>query len=215
MAALGAPGAVRLGLVALGLVLAFSTTACGGPSPVVDVVSPQASGTAAPAADPPAAVVRPADPLAPSAYRPVVRAGRTPRAAVRPMSGNAGTGRSVRYADGVTVRLDRITRTVETGRGPGVFPGRPHTALSLTLVNRSPQAVDLGEVVVTTLYGVPARLAAPVYEDPAARDFSGRLPPGRSATATYVFAVPTDAAGTVVVIVDFDGRHVAARLAGR
>jgi hypothetical protein len=53
-----------------------------------------------------------------------------------------------------------------------------------------------------------------VYEDPAAGDFSGTVAPSASATATYVFSVPTDAVRSVVAVVDFDGVHVAARLKG-
>ncbi len=117
------------------------------------------------------------------------------------------------YKDGVSVRIDRVTRSVEKGRGPGVYPGRPHTVLHLTLVNRSAKAVNLNQVVVVTArYGTPARLAPPVYADPAARDFAGVVKPGASATAVYVFSVPTAAVGSVVAVVDIDGVHVPAQL---
>jgi hypothetical protein len=165
-------------------------------------VQPEQVGTA----------TRAPDRLAPSGYRPVIRHGRTPRPTVTPTTGNGGGQRTVAYGDGISVQLTKVSQSVEQGQGPGVFPGRPHTALTLTLVNRSTRTLDLSQVVVTALYGSPARLASPVYEDPAARDFTGTVKPGGSATAVYVFSVPTTATGSVTAIVDFDDVHVAARL---
>jgi hypothetical protein len=216
-------------LTALGLVLASPVAAaCGTGTGVVDIAPRAAtpSGGAPQVTEQVTGAARGLDPLAASSYRPVVRHGGTPHPGVGPAPGSlAGPGtsaspvtpgaqRSVRYTDGVTVRVDRIAHGVEEGNGPGVFPGRPHTALFLTLVNGTTRPLDLNQVVVTTRYGAPPRLASPVYEDPAARDFSGTVLAGQSATATYVFSVPADAAGPVVVMVDFDDEHVAARLSG-
>jgi hypothetical protein len=201
----------RAGGAALGFaLLAALTGACGAGTGAVQVSGPAAGpGPGAPAATTPQAPDR----LAPSSYRPVLRNGRQPRPGVAPVGRNAGQARAVTYKDGLTVRIDRVTQSVEQGQGPGVYPGRPHTALHLTLVNRSTKAVDLGKVVVVTArYGTPARLAPPVYEDPAARDFAGVVKPGASTTAVYVFSVPAAAVGSVVAVVDIDGVHVPAQL---
>jgi hypothetical protein len=221
-------GTSRAACAALGIVLLSALTAAcgaGGDTGAVATTTPstseslQAPQAQQPAAAQPGAAAPQAgtaatkqDRLAPSSYRPVVRKGKAARPTVTPTTRNVGTARSVAYRDGVSVKLTKVSQSVEKGQGPGVFPGRPHTALTLTVVNRSSRALDLNQVVVTALYGSPARLASPVYEDAAARDFTGTVKPGASATAVYVFSVPTTATRSVVAIVDFDAVHVAARV---
>jgi hypothetical protein len=156
----------------------------------------------------------PLDPEAPSQYRPVVRNGARPDPAVAAPPGGFTRAEPVRYPDGVSVRVDRVERTVERGEGPGVFPGRPQTAVSMTLTNGSARPIDLTQVVVTTTYGVRPRVASPVYAHPAAGDFYGVVQPGGTATATYVFAIPPGQARTVRTMVDFDDVHAAATITG-
>jgi hypothetical protein len=84
----------------------------------------------------------------------------------------------------------------------------------MTVHNRSRHALDLNAVVVTTMYGSPARIAAPVYEDSSGSDFGGKLAAGRSASARYVFAIPSGQGDRVVTMVDFDDVHLAARFTG-
>ena len=67
--------------------------------------------------------------------------------------------------------------------------------------------------MVTATYGTPSRIAAPVYDGDAV-DFSGTVPVGGTATATYLFAVPPQGTARVAVAVDFDGAHVAANFSG-
>ena len=213
--------ATRTGLAALGVALLSALAAgCSSAGTVTVEQAPppapaiQAGARPQAGADAVTTAKGTPDRLAPSTYRPVIRNGRAPHPSIAPKTGNAGALRSVAYKDGVTVTVTRVTQGVETGQGPGVFAGRPHTALTLTVVNRSAKALDLSQVVVTALYGSPARLAAPVYEDAAARDFTGTLKPGATATATYVFSVPTASVKSLVAIVDVDATHVAARVKG-
>lgn len=154
------------------------------------------------------------DPLAPDTYRPVVRNGKQPRPSVVAPAGRFSPDAPVAYPDGVVVRVDRVSRSVEQGEGPGTFPGRPQTAFHVVFENRSARAVDLSQTVVTTTYGVRPRVASPVYSHPDAQDFSGVVPPGAAAEATYVFAIPPGQARTVRAVVDFDEVHAAATITG-
>ncbi len=169
--------------------------------------SPEQAGNAGNAATP-------LDPEAPSQYRPVVRNGKRPSPSVAAPPGGFSKAEPVKYPDGVSVRVDHVERSVERGEGPGVFPGRPQTAVSMTLTNGSARAIDLTQVVVTTTYGIRPRVASPVYTHPAAGDFYGVVQPGGTATATYVFAIPPGQAKTVRTMVDFDDVHAAAAITG-
>lgn len=122
---------------------------------------------------------------------------------------------AVAYPDGLRLRITKATKGVEQGHGPGVFAGREFVLLSLELTNGTTKAVDLNQVVVTTTYGSSRQLAAPVYTEGAgARDFSGVVAPGTSATAAFAFAVPVAQLGDVTTVVDFDGVHTSATYHG-
>jgi hypothetical protein len=144
----------------------------------------------------------------------VARNGRKPNPTIRAENGGLSKGAVVKYSDGVWLRVDRVRHGVEQGQGPGAFPGRANTAITLSLHNRSSRTIDLTQAVVTATYGSPPRVASAVYEDSAARDFGTRVGAGGSASATYVFAIPRDQLGKVGITVDFDGLHVAAKFAG-
>lgn len=201
------------GLCVLALLSAGCASNAGNDDRASDSVV--AAGAGAPdAADEPAADGHYADPEAPAAYRPVVRDGKPGRATVAAAAGRFSRSAPVRYPDGVSVTVDSVTRRVEAAGGPGAFPGRKQTALTLTLTNGTARALDLTQVVVSTTYGARPRVAAPVYEHPSAADFSAVVPPGGSATATYVFAIPPGQARSAVTRVDFDGDHAAATFTG-
>lgn len=155
-----------------------------------------------------------ADPLAPQKYRVVQRGGKIPSPRVAGHVGAFAKGSPVVYPDGLKLTVTGVSQGVEAGKGPGLFPGRPHTRIALRFENQTRASLDLNQVVVTTQYGLPARVAAPVYNDSVAKDFAGTLKPGASEAATYAFAIPSTALGTVVTFVDFDGVHVAARFTG-
>jgi hypothetical protein len=209
-------GMLRLVACMFGLVVLCA--ACASPAGSVAAGAPPAAVPGAPSLEPvdPSAgpVVRPLDPEAPSSYVPVVRDGHSPRPTVKAGKGGFSPAAPVVYSDGVSVTVNRISHGVEKGQGPGVLPERPYTAIYLSFDNGSGQAIDLNQAVVTTTYGSPARIASPVYEDPAAQDFAGTVDPGNSISATYLFAIPPNERASVVVMVDFDAVHVAAEFTG-
>jgi hypothetical protein len=198
------------------LSLAVLTAGCGSTPSDADGTRTDTLAAAAGSEDSPAAGAgSPAlDPLAPTTYRPVVRDGKQARPNVVARGGRFSADAPVIYPDGIVVRVDRVSRSVEQGEGVGVFPGRPLTAFHVTFENGSAGAVDLSQTVVTTTYGVRPRVASPVYTHPEAQDFSGTVAPGATAQATYVFAVPPGQARTVRTMVDFDAAHAAATLTG-
>jgi len=166
----------------------------------------------------PDSAVEPLDPQAPDTYRPVVRDGSRPSPSLKANNGRFAATGPVRFADGVSLTVDRVRHGTEQEQGPGAFPGRRTTSFSLSLHNRSTRAVEMNHVVVTTSYRptdkARARLAPPVYADLTAGDFSGTVQPGASTSATYVFAIPARQAAHVVLRVDFDDVHVAATFTG-
>ena len=177
-------------------------TAVAADSFAVGAASPQQARAASPV-----------DPEAPGTCQPVVRPGKATRPTLAAATGRLAAGTRVRYPDAVSVGVDRITSTVEKASGAGAFPGRPLTALALTMTNGSSHVLDLSQVVVTTAYGERPRTAAPVYGAADATDFAGTLTPRGTARATYVFAIPPGQA-KVSVRVDFDGDHAAATFTG-
>lgn len=214
--------ALQLATAVLGLALLASGCASPGSAAAGAAASNAAQSVPSEAAVSRAAVsnavpseaAKPLDPIAPSTYLPVARNGSKAKPLVKGIKGGFSKAAPVKYADGVSLSILRITARVEKGKGPGVFPGRPYTAISLSLANGSSKVIDLNQVVVTTTYGSPARLAAPVYEDSEAKDFAGTVKPGASATATYMFAIPTNQKASVTTMVDFDNQHFAAGFTG-
>ena len=191
--------------VVVTLVLLCSACAATGSLPAVPAANPTTE---------PGKVSRPPDPEAPSTHQPVTRNGRKPNPTIRAASAGLSRGAVVRYSDRVWLRIDRVRHEVEQGQGPGAFPDRAYTAITLSLHNGSSRTIDLTQAVVTATYGSPARVASAVYEDSAARDFGTRVRKGGSASATYAFAIPRDQLGKVGITVDFDGLHVAAKFVG-
>ena len=117
------------------------------------------------------------------------------------------------YSDGVVLQVPSITHGAVAGQGPGVLSGQATSSLTVTLTNGSKQAIDLNQVVVSADYGQPARIASPIYGQ-GARDFSGTVAAGKTATAVYVFAIPSSQLSHVTINVDFDGSHHAATFTG-
>ena len=138
-------------IAALVLTFVLLGSACGASQPIPAVPAADPTPTAAETLE------RPLDPEAPSTYRPVSRHGKKPNPTIKAGSGGLSPASAVRYSDGVWLRVDRLRRGVEQSRGPGAFPGRDHTAVTLSLHNRSDTTIDLTQVVVTATYGSPAR----------------------------------------------------------
>lgn len=188
-------------------------------SVLVGTAATAASGWAAPPGapakpeGPPLSQAAPVEVAAPAPGQLVTRKGPRARPTVTANPGGFSAAAPVKFGDGVTLRVDKVAAGAEQGEGPGVLHGTPNTAVTLTLVNGSPTPLDLTQVVVATTYGTPAKAAQPVYTDDAV-DFTGTVPPGGTATATYVFAVPPAQARTAVTTVDFADTHVAATFSG-
>jgi hypothetical protein len=144
-------------------------------------------------------------------YTPIKRDGKapTPTVSAAPKPFNE----AIQCPDGVTLAVTGVSQGKVEGKGPGVFVGEPTTTIALRMTNRSEEAVSLNGVVVTMLYGADRLQARPVYDE-TARDFTGSVAPGDSATATYVFSVPKAQLGRVRMFVDFDGVHTYATFKG-
>ena len=136
---------------------------------------------------------------------------RKPTATAKPTSIDG----TVRYSDGVSLKVTSIKFSKETKKGPGSFPGRAYAVLGLEIANDSDKKLSLSTVVITVLDrdGVAV---APVYtEEAKVQDFSGTLGEGKTAKATYAFAVPKKSRSKVTVVVDFDGVHTSAVFRGK
>lgn len=121
----------------------------------------------------------------------------------------AGT---IRYHDGVTLKVTRLRNQRVTGQGVGVVDG-PVTLVEFAFHNGSNRVIDLNQVVVSAAFGSPARSASPTYVD-GTRDFAGDVRPGRTVTARYGFSIPTAELSHVTLHVDFDAIHAAAQFSG-
>lgn len=198
------------------LVCAASGCSAAGFSTAVPAGPPTAPTRADPAS-PTGSQGRPSvgdDPTAPPTYVPVRRSGKPARQRLPGNPGKLEPATIVSYDDGVKLRVKLAARHTEQGSGPGVFPGRALTVIRIALTNKSRDTVDLTQVVVTTTYGHPARIASPVYPDTATADFRSWVKPGGTATAQYAFAV-ADESSPVTIIVDWDGTHAPAVFTGR
>lgn len=208
-----------------------AATGCASPVHFTAKAAPAASTTAtarvsgASAAEPAASGAGPvAEPTVESRTPPpgvpgapevthVRRGGKPPRpteaAPPVPLSG------TIAYPKGITLRIVGMTRAVETGEGPGMFPGRPFVVFDFELVNRSKVPLDVSRAVVTALAGTPQVVVPPVYvgETPMT-DFSGTVPPRGKVSARYAFAIDPATAGKVTLFVDLDEAHRPAAFSG-
>jgi hypothetical protein len=171
------------------------------PSPGVTTASsaPTASGTASPT----------------SSDQPVPKVGRSgPPSSPTVSAMPARVDGTVRYSDGLSLKVVSVDFAKETKKGPGSFPGREYAVLTLKVVNRSDRDLSMDTVVVTVL-DKSDQPVAPVYTDEAeVSDFAGVLKAGKTVSAPYAFAVPASRS-KVTVVVDFDGAHTSAVFRGK
>jgi hypothetical protein len=151
-----------------------------------------------------------------SADQPVPKAGRSGGPASPTVSAKpAKVDGTVRYSDGISLRVISVDFAKETKKGPGSFPGRAYAVLTLQVVNNSDRSLSMESVVVTVL-DKQDKAVAPVYTSEAdVSDFAGTLKPGKKASARYAFAVPESSRSKVTVVVDFDGAHTSAVFRGK
>lgn len=197
------------------LALCVSLVACSGGAEPPSGGEPTATSSATPAPEAtagsaPSANSGSSDPDEPVAK--IERAGHSGTPTVK--ADPADTADPVTYDDGVTVRIDDVTFSKETAQGPGSFPDREYARLTMTIDNDSSEAIDLGTSVLTLL-DAGGTAAVRVYAAEAKTiDFAGTLAAGKSATATYAFAIPSDARDEITLVVDFDGDHTSAVFRG-
>jgi hypothetical protein len=135
----------------------------------------------------------------------------TPTTSAQPASVDG----TVKYPDGVALRIVNIDFSKERLKGPGSFPGRPFAILKLEIKNRSNQSLSMQTVVVTVL-DKENQAVPPVYSQEAkVRDFSGTLKSGETTRARYAFAISKSSLSKVTVVVDFDGAHTSAVFRGK
>lgn len=210
-----------LGAGLLGLALLVACTSGSGVDASAKTNSPtedtSRTETTLPTDEPGSPTGTVASPLpnpAPTTIPKVVRPGAAPGPTI-PVS-PSGFGAAAVFPDGVSVAILKAVKAVETGSGPGVFPGRELVVLDIVLDNASSEPISLDAVVVTTYYGISRQTASPVYPGGVAvKDFSGTAAPGTKASAKYAFAVPTSELAAVTTVVDFDSKHASAVFTGR
>lgn len=115
--------------------------------------------------------------------------------AINPLA-PVGTGTPADFGGGVTATLTG-TRSVDVvAHTPGETSG-PGVAATIKVSNGSKQPFDLSTIAVNATYGdgTPAIVSR---SDPA-QDLTGTVDPGKTATGVYVFRVPKDQTGSLVV----------------
>lgn len=193
------------------LALCVSLVACSGTGEPASEADPTSSSSATPAPDPTASSTPSANSGATAPDEPVAKIERAGHSDAPTVTADAAdTSDAVSYGDGVSVSIDDVSSGKETSQGPGSFPGREYARLTITIDNGSSEAIDLGTSVLTVLDAKGATAVRVYAAEAKATDFAGTVAAGKSATATYAFAIPEDARDEVTVVVDFDGDHTSA-----
>jgi hypothetical protein len=120
----------------------------------------------------------------------------------KPVSSNplppVAVGATAPLSNGVTVKVVGSKQIVATAHNPDDTAG-PAVAVTIQIDNGTSSAVDLTQLAVAASYGngVPAD----ENTSPPANALTGSLAPGTSRQGTYVFRVPANQAGNVIVSV--------------
>jgi len=97
----------------------------------------------------------------------------------------------------------RVT-AIEAVEGEAVVPGEiagPALRVTVEVDNTTEDAIDLRTATVTLSYGDPLQFGNPISK-PAGAAFPDSVEPGQTASGTFVFEVPTDQRGRVLISVD-------------
>jgi hypothetical protein len=180
-------------------------TAGNSAAPTADTASPTSSTHTSTSEHPKASSTQPVPKVSRSGEPEM------PTASAKPASVDG----TVKYSDGVALKIVNIDWSKERLKGPGSFPGRPFAVLTLEIKNKSSESLSMQTVVVTVL-DKDNQAVPPVYSQEAkARDFSGTLKSGETTRARYAFAIPKSSLSKVTVVVDFDGAHTSAVFRGK
>jgi hypothetical protein len=104
------------------------------------------------------------------------------------------------YGNGVTIALTGIESVTTTAELPGEVAG-PGVKLTISIVNGSASAVDLGNVIVDLqdAGGTPAIFMSASPSSP----FAGSVEAGATATGIYVFSVPATYTNPATISVSY------------
>jgi hypothetical protein len=111
-------------------------------------------------------------------------------------------GEPAPFGDGLIANVVRIDQLQLEAHGPGEIAG-PGVGVTVELKNESANPIDLGGIAVNASYrnGVPASAS----ETAPAAAAAGALPPGETRRGVYVFQVPREDVGSLVVEVNYNG----------
>ena len=157
-----------------------TTTSTPGYHGSTTTTIPKATSSTAPPTSGPPATALPGNPVAINPLTPV------------------GKGTSVELSKGVTVKVVSSRRFNATATNPGDIAG-PAVAVTLQIDNGSSSAVDLSQLAVSATYG--NGIPADENTSSPSKLLSGSLSSGATQQGVYVFRVPTNQAGTVIVSV--------------
>lgn len=159
---------------------AAPTTPEGNPSPTRTPASPVASPSATPAEASPTGDPKASHPAELEAVRP---------------------NESVQGKDGMKVALTRI----EAVQGEAIQPGEragPSVRVTITVTNGTNEQFDTNTVSVNAYVGKD-RTPVSTLIQPGGVPFLGRLAPGESTYAVYLFVIPADQRKDVTITVDY------------
>ena len=178
------PRSAGLAAVTVGLIVGLSACTSTGTTP------PAPSTEAGPTP----VVVTPGPPPPPGATgAPVIGISTLPPVPV---------GEPASFGGGLVATVAQIDQLQLEARGPGEIAG-PGVGVTVELKNESADPIDLGGVAVNASYGdgVPASSSGAAPAAPV----TGALPAGETRRGVYVFQVPNEDAGSLVVEVNYNG----------
>jgi cytoskeletal protein RodZ len=114
------------------------------------------------------------------------------------VASTAEVAQNVKTPGGLTANVTAVEAYTATARRPGEVSG-PAVKVTLKLVNDTGSDFPLSTATVNAYYGSASTPASPVEGDSASKPFTGTLKAGATATAVYVFSVPSADSGDVTL----------------
>lgn len=121
-----------------------------------------------------------------------------------PVADKVKKGDTARFGTGVTATLVSSNVGRVTGKDRGAVAG-PAYIVRVRLTNGTDEPISLDTVSVTAVFGPDAVPGSAIPTDPKADPLSGTLAPGKSASGTYVFALPDTPSDKAQVAVGYVG----------
>ncbi|WP_426625430.1 hypothetical protein ACPPVW_05040 [Leifsonia sp. McL0607] len=114
------------------------------------------------------------------------------------VASTAQVAQNVKTPGGLTANVTSVEAYTATATRPGEVSG-PAVKVTLKLVNDTGSDFPVSTATVNAYYGSASTPADPVQGDSASKPFTGTLKPGATATAVYVFTVPSADSGDVTL----------------